>query len=254
MKKGTSTSNSLGVQTRNQRLTSDSTTDDSLTFTREEIQSLIAMATEKAVAEAVRQAVKATTELFNEKLTQLERLSQRCSQQEEEISSLKEELKESKKRHNHLEQYSRRNNIRIRGVQVERGENCKQIVVEFLNQKLKDGTGQSLNIQPCDIDAAHPLPQRRRNTEATPSPMIIVKFLGREPRDAIMRARRSLKGSNYTIMEDLTAPNAELLRKLKDSPAIDSAWSWEGKVFALPRGADSLNGKKKFDILDNIPA
>jgi hypothetical protein len=39
--------------------------------------------------------------------------------------------------HNRLEQYSRRAHLRISGLEVEEGEDCKTVVAEFLSAELR---------------------------------------------------------------------------------------------------------------------
>ena len=237
--------------------------DNTATFTQDEIEDLIRKTTQEAINDAVAKAVKATTELFQQKL---DGLSKRLSKQNDEIVTLKNELQALKQNQNHLEQYSRRNNIRIRGLNVTKREDCRKVVAEFLNRNLRSRNEDetAIAISPDDIEAAHPLPVRQRKLNQAsggsahdpssltrkPSPMVIVRFFAREKRDHIMQMRRSLKGTGFTIMEDLTAANAELLHKLTISPRYQSARSWEGKIYALPTGADATSGKKKIDIFD----
>ena len=55
---------------------------------------------------------------------------------------------------NDVEQYGRRNNIRIRGLKLRHGEECQTAVAMFLNENLQ------VNINCEDIEAAHILPTR----------------------------------------------------------------------------------------------
>ena len=178
-----------------------------------------------------------------------------------EVHMLKETINQLRISHNHTDQYSRRSHIRIRGLEVEKGVNCKGVVSNFLNTHMKRADGKSLSITPADIDAAHPLPSRPRKTESTtprtadpsasspPPDVVIVRFHRRDTRDAVIRARRSLKGTKVSIQEDLTRENAALLRRLSQSPSIRSAWSWEGKIYGAMEG---IKKPKRFDILDEL--
>ncbi|KAH3706188.1 hypothetical protein DPMN_065569 [Dreissena polymorpha] len=98
---------------------------------------------------------------------------------------------------NELEQYGKRNNIRIAGLAEaninhnkttsETAEETSKAIIKFLNEKI-DG----LNICINDIDIAHRL--GRRDTNSKPR-AAIVKFVYRHKRDQVMKNRRCLKGS-----------------------------------------------------------
>jgi len=55
---------------------------------------------------------------------------------------------------NDAEQYNRRNNVRIKGLRVQQGEDCRRNVVEFIPTSL------NVDINEDDIEGAHPLPVR----------------------------------------------------------------------------------------------
>jgi FtsZ-binding cell division protein ZapB len=221
----------------------------------DEIQALI----DASLASAVDKAVsKATAHLANEitnlKLTVLE---------------LQNEVQNLKKKNNQLEQYSRRSNIRIRGLQVPEGSNCKEVVAKFLSEKLKGRNGEPVKVKEEDLDAAHPLPTPKTKPRTavnadesatngqeggetppqTPSPVVIVKFHNRDTRDFVIRSRRSLKDQPFAIQDDLTRENAALLQRLKKAPSINKAWSWEGKIYGTVYG---IKKPKKFDILEEL--
>ncbi|ELU12967.1 hypothetical protein CAPTEDRAFT_188243 [Capitella teleta] len=73
--------------------------------------------TKEELDEAIQKALKVVTELYERKLAMMQ---QRLHQQEL-TSQLKEEV-------NLLEQYSRRSQLRIRGLKLEHGQNCKEAV------------------------------------------------------------------------------------------------------------------------------
>ena len=80
---------------------------------------------------------------------------------------------------NENEQHNRMNNLQIRGVTIERGENCRNSVTEFILSKLH------VHISPDDLEAAHPLPSKL-STEPTAAtrrqqePTVVVRFWRRE--------------------------------------------------------------------------
>ena len=113
---------------------------------------------------------------------------------------------------NNVEQYGRRNNIRIRGLAIDEVTDCQASVVTFLNNKL------NMNIIADDIKTAHILPTRPANTESTQSsaentprqrgrpPVVIVRFRKRDLRDNILQKRRQLKNTRFAIVEENSEP------------------------------------------------
>lgn len=201
----------------------------------------------------VQNAVKAAEVRFEKKLQEATTDLRRALDEEKgRCNELKLELEKTKAENNRLEQYSRRSHLRIQGLELPSHKDCKQAVAEFISNKLTERNGTAIKITRDDLDAAHPLPTRPRTppassdattadaTDATTptktTPAIIVRFHQRELRDKVIRARRCLKKSGITIQEDLTAKNAKLLKEMKSDIAYSSAWTWEGKVYALPKG------------------
>lgn len=224
-----------GVETRSQtrkpsNLETSTIDNTSIQYlSKEEASILIETAVAKAVAEA-------TAHLFHD----LYRLKV-------EVLELKTENQFLKKKNNQLEQYSRRSNIRIRGLEVPEGESSKRVVAAFINDHLKGRDGKPVEVTENDFDAAHPLPplklKAKPNQEKSINsqlekkiPVLIVKFHDRDTRDAVIKCRRSLKGTNFTIQEDLTRANADLLNRLSNAPGMKNAWSWGGKIFAIASG------------------
>ena len=124
---------------------------------------------------------------------------------------------------NNNEQYSRKSNIRIFGLDETNQENCKQKVIGFIHNKLhlKDITSN-------DIDVAHRVgPISRVKTR----PML-VKLHNRDQKMSILTARKQLKHSGLSVAEDLTKKNVELLNRLKNHHRIESTWSWNNKLYA----------------------
>lgn len=174
-------------------------------------------------------------------------LKEKIQQLEAQVKDLQTKSKETTKWANRNEQYSRRNNIRIRGLTTTMGEDSKDSVTKFLNNQLNitGKEGNRIQITRGDLDAAHPLP----NQPSQP-PVTIIKFHDRETRDLVMKHRRHLKGKKIVLSDDLTKPHQKLLSNLRDSPGIESAWSWNGKVRGHVKSTNKVLG---FDLYDPIP-
>ena len=96
---------------------------------------------------------------------------------------------------NELEQYSRRNSIRIFGIEKQTNEKLTETVCKFSKQKL------NIDLQPQFIDRCHPVGNyRNRNA-------VLVKFVSYEHKQDTIKARRALKGSGIIIAEDHTRTN-----------------------------------------------
>jgi len=110
-----------------------------------------------------------------------------------EIEAVCQESREAKVWANDNEQYSRRNNVRIRGLVVNKDDNCKQIVVKLCREKLR-----VQGIDSADIDVAHPVLRQQSDSASADIgvqkvPTVLVRFCHREHRDLVIRQRRHLK-------------------------------------------------------------
>ena len=129
---------------------------------------------------------------------------------------------------NDLEQYGRRNSVRIFGIEENKNETCEEtakIAAEVLNHHIPD-----LFIRRQDVDIAHRLPQKKPGPRPRP---IIMKFVSRMTRDLAFRGRKHLKGTNLYINEDLTRVNQHILAcvRKKQSDEVESAWSNNGRIY-----------------------
>ena len=97
----------------------------------------------------------------------------------------------------------------------------EKAVLDFCQNKL------DISIVTQDISIAHCLKKSANSTEAPP---VIVTFTTRKVRDAVIAARRRLKGSSPPIFinEDLTKRSADLsrpARALVKNKTITSTWT-----------------------------
>ena len=121
-----------------------------------------------------------------------------------------------------LEQYGRRNSLRISGLE-------EDFEVEDLPARVK-------NVQ---IDRLHRVgPRPRRDTDRTQkhrSRLVLVKYANYTSRDAVIKTRSSLKEKlpGVFINEDPIQPKAKLLyqaRKLKNIKQIIDCWTVDGRL------------------------
>ena len=109
---------------------------------------------------------------------------------------------------NELQQYTRRNSIRIYGIddpdKSEASHVTSERVIKLLNNEL------GMTVQPRDIDITH----RMGRFNPSGNRPIICKFVSRTVKIQTINMRRKLKGKAVVIREDLTIKNAKLLEKV----------------------------------------
>lgn len=169
----------------------------------------------------------------NEKLKrEITVLNKKIADEKEEKNKLVDQIQKvneaAEERINDQEQYGRRNNLRINGIEEEEADETADITTRKIVNKL-NGRIQDLNLEISDIDIAHRLGQKRRGS-CRP---IIVKFLSRLKRDRVIRNRKLFKGTNIYINEDLTRLNQLVLacvrKKMPDE--VDKVWSRNGRIY-----------------------
>jgi hypothetical protein len=159
-----------------------------------------------------------------------------------ELEEIKKEIRECRIAANDNEQYSRRHNIRIRGLKTSKGNDCRQEVVEFCRNVLHL---DSVDIS--TIEMAHVMPSRTSEGKASGSvspaksePFVIARFFQRDIRDAVISRRKILKGTRYSILEDLTNLNVLTLNRIRNDDRVLTSWSWNGRLYAILRTGEKI--------------
>jgi hypothetical protein len=147
--------------------------------------------------------------------------------------------KEAHRLSNHTEQYSRKNNFKIMGVAENETEKTSQVVQGFIKQNA------GVEINDNEIVAAHRIP----GAKGKPCP-IIVKVLHNDTKSMIMRKRSAVKQTGKgKLVDDVTKPNIELISALTEYEEVETAWYFNGSVFAK---MNNNACKVKFDITDDL--
>jgi len=149
-----------------------------------------------------------------------------CRAQAKEIDNLKGRV-------NDLEQYTRINNVIIKGVPLQRKENVEERVIACARAV---GVVLSEN----DIDECHCLPARRANA----APNIVVKLVRRKKKHEMLSAWKKKRPASVSINgqstdriyveEHLSPRNAELyyqMRQIQKERDIRYVWVRDGKIF-----------------------
>ena len=140
-----------------------------------------------------------------------------------------------KEKLNDLEQYGRRNNIRISGLSHDKPNEYAQESIEGVISKVNNKLGLPLHYQ--DIDIAH----RLGKFKAGKIRPVIVKFVRRIDKINVMRNAHKLKNTKLSINEDLTHLNQSVLASIRINGKADfsKTWSFEGKLFAKHKNGKS---------------
>ena len=139
---------------------------------------------------------------------------------------------------NQLEQYSRRNCIRIFGIEEKQGENTDQLICEVAKT-------MKIDLQANDIDRSHRVGKKpEKNEVKKPNEKekyrgIIVKLCSYRVRQRLILNRRKLNGSGISIHEDLTVKTLQLLNVAQKHDKVKSAWTLDGRIFVQPTEAES---------------
>ena len=167
---------------------------------------------------------------------------------QEEIKRLKTKVSTLQYQADSLEQYTRRNSLRIDGIPESGGENVYDVVLELFNEQLKT----ERKITRDDIDRAHRLSGKPSDGSCR---TILVKFVSYQTRQLIFKAKKKLRviqDHRVYINEDLTQIRQELLynaRKLKRMNKISDCWTYDGRVLVRTKDGRvvSIRDEHSFD-------
>lgn len=159
-----------------------------------------------------------------------------------ELKKMKELLMEGNTRMDQLEQYTRREDLIIRGLTDVHEEQVEVQVMESISNQLH------IAIQPSDISICHKLPKGKFDK----TPPVIVRFSNRKKRNEVYKARKNLRKSSDTqkssliIHEHLTKRNAAILKEARNAVAENKilfAWTNDCKVLVRLKPTDrNLSG------------
>lgn len=151
--------------------------------------------------------------------TLIDNLNTKLSNAEVKINALEEQNRNFCKRLDQMEQYSRRNNLRIFGLPEVRGENTDIVIAEFFHNKL------SLTLPTTAIDRSHRIGKEGKGPRA-----VIVKFCSYRDRQLVFLRKKQLKGTSFVITEDLTVQRLLLKRKAIEKFGSRNVWTTDGRV------------------------
>ena len=203
------------------------------------------------IKEAVRNLLlkqDADKEQLREEITQevKQDFYKKIEKKDEEISELRNENRELRFQIDSSKQYQLRENIKISGVEVTEGEDCKEIAKHIAEHTM------GLTLEDDQISAAYRVNTRfdpESATERTNSgrpariPQIVVRYTSRNIKAAQLKAKKHIKHKqgcmypNAEMYEDVTPLRSRImyaLRKKLDSQGqrkYKYVWSTDGKIF-----------------------
>ena len=74
-----------------------------------------------------------------------------------------------------------------------------------------------------------------------------MKFSNHNTRQRVFQARRKLKGTQITIVENLTSKRVAILSKARNKFGVRNVWSLDGRIFAVVEGV-----KTRIDSIEQI--
>ena len=169
-----------------------------------------------------------------------------------EVKQLRSRVADLEEEVENLEQYSRRNCLRISGVPESDNEDAAMKTLELFNEKMK----LTPPIQPTDVDRIHRLGKKNEGPNARPRG-IIVKFATYGVRNRVMLARRSLRTDSTSmenavyINESLTRQRSTLMykaRMMKRKKMLQDVWSHDGNIVIKDNQGRIRSGKTCAEI------
>ena len=191
-----------------------------LALKEEEVQKTLGIADLKEEIIGLRQ----TVDLFRKEL----------QEKGKKIATLENRISVLENENDNLEQYSRRNSVRMTGLKEADTEDLYATVLEVVNSKAQ----LTPPLEPSDIDRVHRV--GRKSEDKTRA--VLIKFSTYRARKRVMERRSHLKKVESTspvfINEDLTKRRAELFwkaRQLKRNNKIHDAWTHDGNIIVKDR-------------------
>lgn len=138
------------------------------------------------------------------------------------INSIQTGLKSLEGKNDLLDQYNKRNNLRVHGITECENEDVLQVLLDFINSDLN----VSCNLN--DIDSVFRI-GKTKNLKY--SRIIHVQFVTNIKRNEVFAAKKKLKNKNISIFEDLTKCRYELLKLAKKKYGNKQAWSTGGNIY-----------------------
>lgn len=136
-----------------------------------------------------------------------------------------------------LEQYSRRNSIRIFGIPEQEGENADLLIVNLSKNHM------NYDMQQYEIDKSHRIGSKI--TYKDKCRPILVKFARYKTKEIIFSNKKKLKGTKITIKEDLFKSRFEIYNAAVEKYGFKSVWTSNGRIKVYTTSENKRDDEKK---------
>ena len=153
------------------------------------------------------------------------------------IQNLQRNLLLMRYENDRLEQYSRRETVKVVGLKEEEGEDTEQKVLGVFKAVGAD-------ITPADVSVVHGTGDRKRKGRP-----ILVRFVSRKKRKEVMQKKKVLKDkpeyAGVYVFDDLTTLRAKMLYYLKKKvPVVENAWTIDGRIHCTKKRPPGLSERE----------
>ncbi|KAL8614308.1 hypothetical protein ACOMHN_007646 [Nucella lapillus] len=194
-----------------------------------------------AVSVALTEAMKEITKTMKETLSMHLQQAKATSSERRLLSAVTTLTYENDR----LQQYSRRESIRIHGIKTATGETAESVE----KKALEVFTAVGADVKPEDLAAVH-----RAGKEKKGSRPILVKFVSRRKRREVMERKKVLREKEEHrgtyLNDDLPPLRAMLLGMVQRLDGIQKAWTVDGRIFCLKRMPVGLAVQQKPVLLE----
>lgn len=196
------------------------------TWAEEAMAQGIANLIRESICEELKKTIEMNTSVIQD-------LKNALAERDIKIKSLEEKLV---RKTDDLEQYQRRQSLRIFGVEETEGENTDCIARDIA---VKIG----VELSDTDIDRSHRVGRKSENKHRP----IIVKFVSYRKRSEMYRNKKKLKNSGIVLREDLTQLRYKLLQDCITRFGLRNVWTVDGAIMV-----STENGKRRITSAADI--
>ena len=220
------------------------------------IELSIESAIERSMQASITRAVNSALHTFKSEVmdpmlernaSEINHLKSQIEQKDNQIKTLEQSNTKIAKTLNDLDQYGRRQNIRLNNVPLGEDDNCEEVVLGILNRALPSDEA----LTSTEISRCHPLGKANRNNNR----QVIIKFVSYKAKAKVYAARFNL--SNVYMSEDFTPSNQKIIDKLvayKKAKRIKSFWTIDGKIFAKVHETQPKTRIHNFENIESMIA
>ena len=213
--------------------------DDATSSSVQQMMPILATALTTAVSVAVTEAVRGIAR------TMKEAFNEQCAKATANEKRLQAALTKLTYENDRLQQYTRRESVRIHGIKSASGETGEEVEQKAIQVFKTVG----VEVKPDDLATVH-----RAGKEKKGARPILVKFISRRKRQEVMEKKKVLKEKEdhkgVYINDDLTPLRAKLLGFIQRHENIQRAWTVNGRIHCLKKMPVGMSVQQKPFIVE----